>query len=455
MKILFGLIIPFLISHSPCNNIHRTRVDGESILNTQDVNNVRKGDYESGQYYFISPNETSVVIPNSFYFERLYDYHGHNESGICAIIALQIILGYYDTFCNDSIVNDTFDVETKTYTSVYSVDEFEQSPGAGQMYEDERFRDYLLNLAFTVNGVTPVNNGMTNNQQIALLQSYLNGTGLSYSLNYCEGNIIQDISGYAKTVIRNAIDQGRPVIANSISHSMVAYGYDDTFVYVHTGYGYVSATPWSTFEAGLFEFASIGAIDINFSCSHFHSNNYYSYFTNDYYCPCGYTSEKTTYYPDTFEFEQQYFYYRRRKEITISNYTIETYRLRTGFIEYEFINLSPRREDAGLAYLEVISEEELLSIVINVSFWGPNEHYNLNNSDHYVEIQYMNSIGDWETIFDLLHDINLSTNRYNQNQVAIYFPSGVTAFRIIASNDDVGNRNSGRISIGELSINHE
>ncbi len=433
---------PFMFKKSTYNGICST----SNIENYDNNFNDRSVNYD----------QDTILIPNYYYFENLHNYHGLNDSGICMIISAQIMLGYYDTFVNDKLVDESFDKDGFAYHSANLLSEYIQSPGTGLTTEDQRFRDYLINLSNDVNGSSPFISGLSNKEQKKLISSYLDNSNLSYSINFCQGTLNQDWNGEAKALIKSTIDSGRPVIANSADHSYVAFGYSENNVYVHTGWGHCSALEWSTFESPFPLIRCIGALDIVFSCVHFHSDNYHSYYYDKCYCPCGYSFNEIVLNPVDYGFQPQYYFYHRWEEINISNCTFDTHRLRTGYIENEFVNLSPRREDAGIAYLEYYLPVSIKKIVVYISFWGPSEQYNPNIfPNHSARIQYGDQYGIFYNAFDLLHDVSLSTDRTNQNLLQVSFPQGTTSFRFYTVNDAVGDRNRGRISIGKLRIVYE
>lgn len=408
----------------------------------------------AGQYLTnVVPASNAMFIDNSYYFENLHDCHGLNDSSICTIIATQIAFGYYDTFYNDNLVDETFDVIATEYSNTKITRNFSQSPGTGIKNSDQRFRDYLVNLTTEVIGVSPVNRGMYTTEQIKLVKRYLNDSGISYSLNTSEGNWGDQITNRAKTIIKNTINNNKPVLVNGSGHSTIAYGYDDSYVYVHTGWGYVAATPWATFTTKWFnnEFDT-GAVGISITGAHYHSDNYYSAYYDEYYCPDGYSFESLSLRPEDYNFAPQYFFYQKTLDVTKNNYTINTKRLRTGYIEQECINLSSRRQGAGVAYLEYYCPSFVKKITVSISFWSSAELYTPNVDT--AVIQYMDSDGDWIVALDLLNDINLSKDRTNQDIISIPFPQGVSNFRFYTTNFALGDRNKGRISIKDLEIMH-
>lgn len=431
-----------------------TRLSKNTINNlSNNQTALSAGQYDSS----IVPGQDAVLISNAFYFENLHDYHGLNDSGICAIIATQIALGYYDTFYNDTLVNDMYDKIAIEYSNTKNIKNFSQSPGTGKESgtdEDQRFRDYLIDIATQEIGVSPVNRGMFTREQIKLVKRYLNDAGFNYKLSTCEGNWLDDVTNRTKNIIKKTLDAGRPVLCSGSGHFSIAYGYDDNYVYVHTGWGWTGATPWSTFTTKWInnEFDT-GAIDIQLINEHYHSDNYYSNYYNEYYCVDGFKYENAVFDPKDYGFESQYFFYEKEKAIAYDNYIIDTRRLRTGYIEEEYINLSSRRLNAGIAYLEYNCPSYIKKLKINISFWSNAEMY-VSGLDK-AEIQYLDTEGNWQKLFDLLDDISLSTDRENQNTIYLHFPKETSTFRIYAENDALGDRNKGRISIGRVEIMHE
>lgn len=132
----------------------------------------------------------------------------------------------------------------------------------------------------------------------------------------------------------------------------------------------------------------------------------------------------------------------------IGELTFLTRRLRTGFIQYETINLSPRRENAGLAYLELEFTVDIYMIELDISFWGPHEFTNSSNATGYI--QFKNSSGDYVNIIDLYNDISLSTDRTNQNHIYLVLPEKTNIIRFYTTAEAIGNTNRGRISIGSF-----
>ena len=134
--------------------------------------------------------------------------------------------------------------------------------------------------------------------------------------------------------------------------------------------------------------------------------------------------------------------------------TFNTKRLRTGFIENEYINLCPRKEGFGTAYLEFEFDKPVTGIDINLSFWSDDERYYAADNPEASIDYWDDSINDWDQSLDLL-EANMPTDRTNQKTYSIKFDKPTTKFRIYAHfNNMTGytDRNKGRISIGNMVI---
>ena len=55
-------------------------------------------------------------------------------------------------------------------------------------------------------------------------------------------------------------------------------------------------------------------------------------------------------------------------------------------------------------------------------------------------------------LLDLLNDITLPTDRNNPNNYIITFPQNIKEFRFYVASAQVGNRNKGRVCIGNIEI---
>lgn len=93
----------------------------ECNLSIEDV--IEDGFYDS----------TSTVIQNTdtlyltdqyatYYFDGLNQNLGYNQYGTCAHVALGMLLSYYDTFWDDDIIEEQYDVVTPVPNHLFTYD---------------------------------------------------------------------------------------------------------------------------------------------------------------------------------------------------------------------------------------------------------------------------------------------------------------------------------------------
>lgn len=113
--------------------------------------------------------------------------------------------------------------------------------------------------------------------------------------------------------------------------------------------------------------------------------------------------------PD-YGYEEQYFFYTKSKVInSTGGEAINTRRKRTGYIEEEYIVLSPRRSNAGLAYLEFIFNHPVDAICVDLTMWSNSELLDTSNSSAYIA---SSTDGNRYPIqLDFLRDVTLSKDR--------------------------------------------
>ncbi len=176
---------------------------------------------------------------------------------------------------------------------------------------------------------------------------------------------------------------------------------------------------------------SAGCIDINgINGNHVHSDNYYSINKNIYICPCGQQYASTLVCPEDYGFEPQYF----------------------GDIENEYVNLSPYRQNAGEAFFELHFTCNIRKFDINLSYWQIKDKLSNLNSTAYLEVMRG---GNWYHQTDLINDISLSTDRTKQDTFSYsYIGEEIQGIRIKMTSPAIGDRNLGRISVGNILLVH-
>lgn len=153
--------------------------------------------------------------------------------------------------------------------------------------------------------------------------------------------------------------------------------------------------------------------------------------------------------PHEFEFEQRYYYEVQVEEPFVRNgLAITSKRLRCGYIEDTYVVLSPRRTNAGEAYLELTFNKPIYGFMIGITMWSDDE--DLDPSDSTADIEYMDSLGNWKNELDLLNDIALPKNRMDIYRYSMKYSTPIYGLRIIATSEGAINRNKGRICIDDI-----
>ena len=139
--------------------------------------------------------------------------------------------------------------------------------------------------------------------------------------------------------------------------------------------------------------------------------------------------------------------------VTTSNYYLSTYftvhaeRLRCGYIEKSFINLSPYREGYGHSYLELTWNQPVYTVLVGLAKWN-DEFYVDDNTKAVIELK--NANGDWIERYDLINDLTLPIRRDGFLRMRINDQRGCWGFRIINDSSAIGTRNLNRISIDQF-----
>ncbi len=257
-----------------------------------------------------------------------------------------------------------------------------------------------------------------------------------------------------KNGIQDYYGKDDPRNESSFGHDVVAYYYDVTTdtLYGNMGWG-TSQTFRNLDEYFNIEISDYWSLNISKDFPQSYTNNYYFIDKNAVYCPYK-NSQYNTLIPVEYQFPESY-----GKGLPISssislpnsNNTVEVAfnRFRTGYIEKECINLSPRLLNEGTAYLEYEFSKKVRKINVDLSFWSSSEFVTSNDSDYLAQYSID---GIWFTAINLWTDVILSKDRTNPTNVEIDFPESITCFRFYAKTEPIGDRNKGRLSIFDMRI---
>ena len=154
-------------------------------------------------------------------------------------------------------------------------------------------------------------------------------------------------------------------------------------------------------------------------------------------------------FPDDWGFEARYWFASegiRDTTLRAAELTISTERLRCGYIEDKYIVLSPKRQNAGEAYLELIFDSQVYSLVYSALWWSGSE------DAESASIAVRDNAGRWQTAVDLMNDVDLPEGGSFPCRQLLYYPDGITGVRFEATADASGTRNKGRLCIDDLAF---
>lgn len=278
---------------------------------------------ENGRDFEIAPTKGTVSYstaissgePDTFlqaYFNCLKTNMGENYKGSCGYVALGMLLSYYDTFLNDDIIPEQYDVVS--FGSETDMIARHNSPG---IYNDvitasdcavynktnvydlsasEYFNfiskqvDYSLHAKLISIGETAGNYnyksdknpaGTTHSDRELTLISYLRWAGFSandFSIVGKERSSagILTSSDDVKKFVKSYIDKGYPVLVGlenidtGARHACIAYSYDDNDVYLNMGWSGGNEHVPVSLRYNRYN----SAIIIDWKLAHEHTNNY-------------------------------------------------------------------------------------------------------------------------------------------------------------------------------------
>lgn len=145
----------------------------------------------------------------------------------------------------------------------------------------------------------------------------------------------------------------------------------------------------------------------------------------------------------------QYFFNTTDEPVNLSNGIIlQTSRLRTSYIEDEYLVLSPNRANAGTAYLDITFPNSVSKMSFSTSMWSSLE--GVINED--FKIQYYDN--KWNDHISI-EPSGLSTLKDYPDSFVTLFPKDIKRVRFYATHSaPSGDRNKGRICISDFKIEY-
>ncbi len=184
-----------------------------------------------------------------------------------------------------------------------------------------------------------------------------------------------------------------------------------------------------------------------------------SYYSELFKFSLPYYYSKTTYLkPSDWGFEPQYFFTTNKWKQTStpiqrSTLTITHDRLRCGYIENSYIVLSPKRENAGLAYLTLYFDKPVYSYAYGVAVWSTLVSEGLSPSTCTAKVESLDGDGVWREDLDLLNDVVLSSRTQQIDKYCVFCSEGIYGLRFVVTAPAVGKNNKGRICIDKILLN--
>lgn len=147
----------------------------------------------------------------------------------------------------------------------------------------------------------------------------------------------------------------------------------------------------------------------------------------------------------------QYFYYEKTADITTADgFTFGTARLRCGYIENQYVVLSSKRKDVTEAYLTLNFDIAVKAINFDISQWGTVEGFANNNCSITLEIP--DETGEYVPEMSFL-PFGMSTDKDAPDNYYLEFSHPTNSFKFrVKYNDPSGDRNKGRIVIGDMNL---
>lgn len=243
----------------------------------------------------------------------------------------------------------------------------------------------------------------------------------------------------------------------SFGHVVVAYDYDESndILYGNMGWSHGSQSHRNLDEYFNIQMSDYWTLKISSELPKNRTNNYIYSDKTSFYSP-GLNQIYNIIKPQDYGFGDAYVNEIIEKDVLLSktNETFITNRYRCGFIQGESINISTKRVNPGVAYLEYTFNKTIKRIEVDLAWWSSNEKVNSLNSNYSIELLIDPNV--YFSPVDLWSDVNVSNDRNNPTKVIIYFPSGINTFRIYGeTNSPINDRNKGRLSIFDLVVEYD
>lgn len=266
---------------------------------------------------------------SSYYFKNLNTNFGNNKYGTCSYVSIGMLLSFYDSYWDDSFIDETYDVKAEFESDRQSLADFDlipsnvNSPGilfepnqlvdglaidsyydVIEQYSDTYFQFKLIDLAMSIFGEAKFDGsdsslGMQQSDVANLLSYYLSKVSNISSDKASVKTFASSDDELIKSQMIEQIVDGTPVIlrakesASNAGHAMIAYDYNENTgeIYVHTGWrdetDNIALTHVALSDLPYDDLLDVTYIQISDSFEHSHALNYHSSY-GDNMCACSY-----------------------------------------------------------------------------------------------------------------------------------------------------------------------
>jgi hypothetical protein len=145
----------------------------------------------------------------------------------------------------------------------------------------------------------------------------------------------------------------------------------------------------------------------------------------------------------------QYFFYTINEPVYLTNgKVLKTSRLRTSYIENQYLVLSPNKKNAGTSYLDITFPNYVSKLSFTASMWSNlegaiNEDFKI----QYYDNGWMNHVN--------IDTYNLSTLKNYPNSFQLLFPKDTNRIRFYATySNPTSDRNKGRICLNNFKVEY-
>ena len=151
--------------------------------------------------------------------------------------------------------------------------------------------------------------------------------------------------------------------------------------------------------------------------------------------------------PIDFNFPEEYNNSTINSQVVLQHILLDIERLRCGYIEEQYINLSSKKIGTGNAYLQIEFNITIFYCTFGITLRNNNELLKTQGDSETIEIK--NNSNEWVQFLDLLEDINLPSSRKDICRLEVFNIKGI---RFITSSTSFSDRNKGRLCIDNIAF---